>query len=125
MEPCNSLLITVISGYARRSPRGRQGPFAAMDRRGHSLSSNRRIGPVTMPAAGSRPLWSGSRPPGWSRICPFRSALLLVLERELQLRAVGDRPVLQVDVLLDDLSHPQIADRPSGDPDRLRRRILP
>src|SRR5689334_14790712 len=53
------------------------------------------------------------------------SALLLVLERELQLRTVGDRPVLQVDVLLDDLSYPQIADRPSGDPDRLRRRILP
>src|SRR5690348_2019499 len=54
------------------------------------------------------------------------SALLLVLERELQLCAVGDRPALvQVDVLLNDFSHPEIPDRPGGSLDRLRRRIFP
>src|SRR5215471_11026700 len=54
------------------------------------------------------------------------SAVLLVLERERQLRAVGDRPALiQVDVLLNDLSYPEITDGPGSSPDRLRRRIFP
>src|SRR5260370_40217945 len=54
------------------------------------------------------------------------SAVPLVFERELQLRAIGDPPALvQVNVLLNDLSHPQIADRPSSSPDRLRRRVFP
>jgi len=46
--------------------------------------------------------------------------------RILELGAVGDRPVLlQVDVLLDDLGHPQIAERPGGGLDRLGRRVFP
>src|SRR5262245_56211241 len=61
-----------------------------------------------------------------ARGADLRSALLLVFERELQLGAVGERPALiQRDVLLNDLSHPQIAEGPGGRPDRLRRRIFP
>ena len=49
-----------------------------------------------------------------------------VLEGELELGAIGDRPALvQVNVLLDDLGHPQITDRPGGSPDRLRCRVFP
>src|SRR5947209_1644677 len=49
-----------------------------------------------------------------------------VLEGELELGAVGDRPALvQVNVLLDDLSHPQIAERPGGGPDRLCCGVFP
>jgi hypothetical protein len=50
-----------------------------------------------------------------ARGADLESAPLLVLERKLQLRAAGDRPaLLQVNVLLNDFSHPQIADRPGG-----------
>src|SRR5215470_7099764 len=66
-------------------------------------------------AAPSRP-----HPAVRSRYRP-RSAFLLVLERELQLRTIGDPPaIIQVNVLLNDLSDPQIADCPSSGPDRLR-----
>src|SRR6516164_7827607 len=59
---------------------------------------------MTVPSAYS---WGGSRRAG------LGSALLLVFERELQLGAVGERPTLiQGDVHLDDLSHPQIAEGP-------------
>src|SRR5579872_5446040 len=52
--------------------------------------------------------------------------LLLVLERELKLGEVGDRPgLVQVNVLFDDFSHPQIAEGRGRRPDRLRRGILP
>jgi predicted DNA-binding protein (MmcQ/YjbR family) len=45
----------------------------------------------------------------------------LVFKRELQLGAVGDRPAfLQVNVLLNDLSHPKIANRPTSRRDRPR-----
>jgi hypothetical protein len=56
----------------------------------------------------------------------LRSVAGFVLEGELELGAIGDRPALvQVNVLLDDLGHPQIAERPAGGPDRLRRRVFP
>ena len=49
-----------------------------------------------------------------------------VLEGELELGAIGDRPALvEVNVLLDDLGHPQIVERPGGGPDRLRRGVFP
>ena len=49
-----------------------------------------------------------------------------VLERELELGAIGDRPALvQVNVLLDDLGHPQIAKRPGGSSDRFRCGVFP
>ena len=42
------------------------------------------------------------------------SVVGFVLEGELELGAIGDRPALvQVNVLLDDLGHPQIAERPA------------
>jgi len=54
------------------------------------------------------------------------SVLGFVLERELELGAIGDRPALvQVNVLLDDLAHPQIAERPGSGPDRLRCCVFP
>ena len=54
------------------------------------------------------------------------SVLGFVLERELELGAIGDRPALvQVNVLLDDLGHPQIAERPGSGPDRLRCCVFP
>jgi hypothetical protein len=53
-------------------------------------------------------------------------ALRLVLERKLKLGPVGDRPALvQVNVLLDDLSYPEIAECPGGSPDCLRCRVFP
>lgn len=61
-----------------------------------------------------------------SKQADLESALLLVFKRKLQLGAVSDRPALiQVNILLDDFSYPQIADRPGCSPDRLRRRIFP
>ena len=49
-----------------------------------------------------------------------------VLERELELGAVGDRSALvQGNVLLDDLGHPQIAQRSGCGPDRLCGRVFP
>src|SRR5258707_4670833 len=54
------------------------------------------------------------------------SVLGFVLEGELELGAIGDRPALvQVNVLLDDLGHPQIAEGPGGSPDRLRCCVFP
>src|SRR6516165_12819312 len=54
------------------------------------------------------------------------SEFVLVLERELELGAVGDRPALvQVNVLLDDFGHPQVADCLGGCPDRFRCGIFP
>ena len=54
------------------------------------------------------------------------SVLAFVFERELKLGPVGDRAVLvQVNILLDDLSHPKIAERPGRSADRLRGRIFP
>ena len=54
------------------------------------------------------------------------SVLGFVLERELELGAIGDRPALvEVNVLLDDLGHPQIAERPGSGPDRLRCCVFP
>jgi hypothetical protein len=47
------------------------------------------------------------------------SVLVFVFERELKLGPVGDRATLsQVNILLDDLSHPKIAERPCRSPDR-------
>jgi ribonuclease BN (tRNA processing enzyme) len=61
---------------------------------------------------------------GLRRVLPL--PLGFVLEGELELGAIGDRPALvQVNVLLDDLRHPQIAERPGGRPDRLRCRVFP
>ncbi len=75
---------------------------------------------------------AGSAPEAGAFSRPARGAADLgsvagfVLEGELELGAVGDRPVLlQVDVLLDDLGHPQIAERPGGGLDRLGRRVFP
>jgi hypothetical protein len=54
------------------------------------------------------------------------SVVGFVLEGELELGAIGDHSALvQVNVLLDNLSHPQIAERPGGGPDRLRCRVFP
>src|SRR5580700_8270845 len=54
------------------------------------------------------------------------SVLGFVLERELELGAIGDRPALvEVNVLLDDLGHPQITERPGSGPDRLRCCVFP
>src|ERR1700730_17506516 len=56
----------------------------------------------------------------------LRSVLVFVFERELKLGPVGDRASLvQVNILLDDLSHPKIAERRGGSPDRLGGRVLP
>src|SRR5258708_7363313 len=76
---------------------------------------------------GPRPRWARER-----RKCAgegaagLGSALVFVFERELKLGPVGDRAVLiQVNILLDDLSHPKIAERPGGGPDRLGGRVFP
>ena len=54
------------------------------------------------------------------------SVLGFVLERELNLGAVGDRPAfVHVNVQLNDLSHPKIADCPGCRLDRLRCRLFP
>src|SRR5215469_16861159 len=54
------------------------------------------------------------------------SVPLLVLEGELKLRPVGNRPaVFQVNVLLHDLSYAKITERPGRSPDRLRGRVFP
>src|ERR1700683_5370300 len=66
------------------------------------------------------------RPAGRRGAADLGSVLGFVLEGELELGAIGDRPVLvQVNVLLDDLGYPQIAERPGGCPDRLCRRVFP
>ena len=60
---------------------------------------------------------------GWLGSC---SALLLVLERELQLGPEGDRAALvHVDVLLDHLGHPEVVEGLARGLHRLRRRVFP
>src|SRR5580693_1350524 len=68
----------------------------------------------------------GWPPIGLTKVRDLGLALLLVLERELQLGAVGDRPgLVQVNVLFGYFSHPLTAEGRGRSPDRLRSGILP
>src|SRR5258708_5692618 len=92
-------------------------------------SVNDRIGkkgrPGATPVPGSIGAARTAAPPG-RRPIGRRSVLVLVLERELEFGAERDSAVLvEVDVLLDNFSHPEITDRRSGRLDRLRGRVLP
>src|ERR1035438_10405685 len=77
---------------------------------------------------GSRigPARAGALKPPAQGAADLGSLAGFVLEGELELGPIGDRPALvQVNVLLDDLGHPQITERPGGSPDRLRCCVFP
>src|SRR5215469_9794237 len=116
---------------ARRSAATRPRPASGCSATTSTTTSN--DGPVSRPN-GSTP---GSVIRAWrarysqtlgrtSEIPDLRSVGWLVLERELELRPVGNIPaVFQVNVLCDDLSHPKIAERLGRSSDRLRSRVFP
>jgi hypothetical protein len=90
------------------------------------------IVPGGSPAAGAIQAWQQDWPGKLAATtrqhgkADLGSVAWFVLEGELELGAIGDRPALvQGNVLLDDLGHPQIAERPGGGPDRLRRGVFP
>ena len=64
-------------------------------------------------------VWNGAPDPVSREEADQGSVLAFVFEGELKLGAVGDRSAfIQVNVLLNDLSHSKIADGPGRSPDR-------
>lgn len=118
-------------GSARRSRRGRNSGCQATLRAGPPQHPGPVLGIGPDRHSPNGAWWKHDRAESLhscssARQAGLESALLLVLERELQLRAVGDRSAfLEVNVLLKDFSNPEIADRLSGSPDRLRCRVFP
>jgi hypothetical protein len=95
------------------------GPCLALDRQWQDSMPRRAAA-----KAAAKPRWDW--PANQSRKQPSRRLLAFVLERNLQLRAIGDcASFVEMDVLLDDLGDPQIAEGLCRRFDRGRCSVLP